>query len=76
MNFRTRRNSPRRVVEDLAFICRREKQERYGGRSDWRRLAYEAVLTGESEALLPPLPHDRTTSASSSPDYSEVRAYD
>lgn len=50
MNFRTKRSSPERVVADLAHICRREKQERYGGRDDWRRLAYAPILAAGGDS--------------------------
>ena len=50
-----KRTSPRRVIEDLANICFRERQARYAGRSGWRRLAYAAVLTGKTEAVSPPV---------------------
>jgi hypothetical protein len=44
-----KRGCPRRVLEDLAHISRQEKAGRYEGRSDWRRLAYDAVLSPPDE---------------------------
>ena len=51
MNFRCRRSCPRVLLQDLAVIYRREKEERYGGRDDWRRLAYASILTGQGAGV-------------------------
>lgn len=65
-----KRSNPQKVLDDLAHICRREKAERYAGRSDWRRLAYDAILLGGKKregACWPPDPDaDRSLSAGTS----------
>ena len=44
LNYRLRRSNAERVLEDLASICRQERDVACGGRRDWRKRRYAAIL--------------------------------
>jgi hypothetical protein len=52
LNFRLKRPNPGAVLDDVAAICRKERDGPCGGREDWRRLRYVELLraaAGEAE---------------------------